>query len=85
MKLINKITAIKNWIGKTVLWFMGLMIISGQNYALFLKGFLLTDKEVGVEISTYLVVNSFGLLLIVGGWRLNAFIDKFISTSKENE
>tara|TARA_R110002049_G_scaffold117597_1_gene271146 strand:+ start:187 stop:441 length:255 start_codon:yes stop_codon:yes gene_type:complete len=81
--LLNKFTDIKNWIGKTVLWLIGIIMIAGQNYALVLSGFLLTDKEVHFSLTIYTVVSSFGLLFIVGGIYLNKFLEKFTGIKDE--
>ena len=81
---LNKLTEIKNWVGKTVLWMIGLIMIAGQNYALVLSGFLLTDKEVQFSLTIYTVVSSFGLLFIVGGIYLNKFLDKFTGNKNVN-
>lgn len=76
-KILDKITGYKNWIGKLLLWMIGLIMVSSQNYGLVLKGFFLTDKEVVFEIVSYTTITSFGLLFIVGGIYLNKFLDKF--------
>jgi hypothetical protein len=82
-KLLTEISEIKNWIGKTVLWIIGLIMIASQNYALVLEGFLLTDKDVVFESITYTIVSSFGLLFIVGGIYLNKFLEKFTGLKSE--
>jgi hypothetical protein len=79
MKL-EKFTMYRNWIGKTFLWLIGLVMVLSQNYGWIMKGFLLTDKEIEFEIVSYVTLTSFGLLFIASGVYLNKFLDKFINT-----
>lgn len=76
-KILDKITSYKNWIGKLLLWVIGMAMVASQNYVFVLKGFLLTDHEIDFEIIQYTTITSFGLLFIVGGIYLNKFLDKF--------
>lgn len=81
--LLNKISEIKNWIGKTILWLIGLIMIASQNYAMILEGFLLTEKHIELNTTTYVLVSSFGLLFIVGGIYLNKFLEKFTGVKED--
>ena len=78
-QILRKITTYRNWIGKIILWLIGLAIISSTNYGIILRGFLLTDKEVHFNYAEHLYFTSIGLLFIIGGMFLNKFLDKFIS------
>tara|TARA_R110000851_G_scaffold132263_1_gene266639 strand:- start:710 stop:949 length:240 start_codon:yes stop_codon:yes gene_type:complete len=76
MKL-EKFTSYRNWIGKTLLWLIGLIMVASQNYGIALKGFLLTDQALEFDSGSYITVTSFGVLFIVSGVYLNRFLDKF--------
>lgn len=78
INVLTKITSYKNWVGKLILWLLGLIMIISLNYAIILKGFLLTEKEIQLEYTSYITITSFGLLFIVGGMYLNKFLDKFV-------
>lgn len=82
--MLKNLTEIKNWLGKTILWAIGIIMIISQNYSLILVGFLLTEREINLDFTRYILVTSFGLLFIVGGIYLNKFLDKFtgINNSK---
>ncbi|MBD0822661.1 hypothetical protein [Aestuariibaculum marinum] len=84
-KILNQITSYRNWIGKLILWVLGLVMVISQNWGMILKGFLLTEKEIHLDIAIYMVINSFGLLFIVGGIYLNKFLDKFTNSKTPNE
>lgn len=81
-KLIAKITTIRNWIGKLLLWVLGAIMIVGQNYGYILESFLLTDRTFPEPTLKYYVISGAGLVFWIGGWRLNALVDKFLNLKK---
>lgn len=83
-KILNKITSIRNWIGKIVFWLLGLGLLLSQNYGYILEGFLLTDRTFDSPDIKYYALSGMGLVLCLGGWRLNALIDKFLNLKKSD-
>lgn len=85
-KILRKLTSYRNWIGKTILWIIGLLMVSSQNYPFIMQGFMLTEKQVNIEMSSYFIIVSLGVLFIVSGIYLNKFLDGFInSISNQNK
>lgn len=84
-KILRSITNTRNWIGKTVLWAIGLVAVLSQFWPYILTGFMLTDKEVPEAGVTFVTVTVFGLAFILGGTYLNRIVDKFVGPGKNGK
>jgi len=82
--MIRKITSLRNWIGKTFLWLLGILIIMSYWYPHILKGFLLTERELPEIGWDAFTPNGIGLIFILGGWHLNKLADKFLGNANTN-
>lgn len=75
---ISKFSKIRNIGTKTVLAFIGLILISSQVYPFILKGFMLTEK---VEIwdKTEWILLLVGFFLAVGAAKYNTVLDLILN------
>lgn len=77
--LINKITEIRNWIGKTMLWLIGIALILSRVYPFIMVGFWLSDRPEPEVGTAFFILNFFGLVFILGGVYLNKLLDSLFN------
>lgn len=77
--LLNKLTSYRNWIGKSILVLIGIVLAIAIHYAPIVKFFLITEKDIPFTNTQYIIYFSMSLLLIVNGAFLNKFLDVMLS------
>lgn len=76
--MITSFINIRNVGIKTIIMFLGLLLISSQLYPFIMKGFLLTDKSVEWDYTKWVLL-LVGFFLAVGAARYNTMLDAILS------
>ena len=72
---INKLTEIRNWIGKGFLLILGMFLLLAVFYRDGLEMFMLTDKKAPDWSNTHYIFLSTGSAFVIGGVYLNNILD----------
>lgn len=73
--LLKKIVSVRNFVGKTVLWLLGLLINISVFYPTLLYKFYLTDKPAEPINMNDILLVFLGLVFIIGGIYYNKVLD----------
>ncbi len=82
-KLVDKLTGIRNWIGKFFLLFLGMVMLLGAVYADLLEMFQFTETKAPEWTEKHKWFLIIGVAFVVGGVFLNNMLDA-VSTGLKN-